>query len=570
MTSYTHEKAKTDVLLALRGALGKEYVPMLSDLELPKDPSLGDLAFPCFRLAKGLSRNPVEIAREVVTKIAPKGFIREARANGPYINFFFDENKVFTDFRKQVSVLSEKFGVVAKKKRRVMVEYSGLNTHKPVHIGHVRNNALGAALVRLMRAQGIQVIAADFVNDLGLHVAQWLWWFGANYHNERPKDIPIGKFLIQVYVEAVAQYDASEEAKAGVAETLKKLEAKDRALMRIWKTTRGWCMKEFDRFHEEVGAKFDTAYAESQVADDRKAIVEALLHRGIAEYSQGAVIVNMEDVGLGVFVILRSDGTALYATTDLALAIQKFKDEPELDASYCITDTRQKQHFAQLYETLRRFGRKEDFRHIGYEFVTLPEGAMSSRKGTVILYDDLRDELIARASEETRKRHPDWKPKKVASVARELALGAMKFDMLKQDPEKAIVFDMKEALSFDGFSAPYLQYMSARIAGILRKAKAPKRGVKPAAIPSGPERKLILHMLRYPDVVQEAALTFRPSSIAQYLFTLAQLFAAFYEAVPVATAADAERALHLEVLRSAKQILLNGLALLGISTVDEM
>jgi arginyl-tRNA synthetase len=208
--------------------------------------------------------------------------------------------------------------------------------------------------------------------------------------------------------------------------------------------------------------------------------------------------------------------------------------------------------------------------HLPYEFVTLPEGAMSSRKGTVILYEDFRNEMLNVARAETKTRHADWSERKVAKAAHAIAFAALKFDMLKQDPEKVIIFDMKSALSFDGFSGPYLQYTCARINGILKKSKKPKKGTKPAPVRDENERQLILELAKFPEIVRASALELKPSFMAHYLFKIAKLFAAFYESVPVSTAADEERALHLAVLADLRAVLGNGLALLGIDVIDEM
>jgi len=566
---YTIEQMKTEALLALKTALGKDYSPTMHDLEKPKDPAHGDLAFPCFRLAQGMKRNPAEIARELAAKIAPKGLIKEVKAMGPYLNIIMDSGKILSDLAKQTKLLGKKYGTITPQKRTVMIEYSGFNTHKPVHIGHVRNVVYGATAVRLMRALGVQVIAADFVNDLGLHVAQWMEEYQKHHLGEKPPKGGTAKWLAQIYVEGVKHYEESEDVKKRVAQILKRFQEKDKATMALWKKSRDLSLKEFKAVHKELGAEFDTFYAESDFVEARMKVVEELVIKGVAKKSQGAIIVDLEDVGLGIFVILRSDGTALYATTDLALALQKFKDY-KLDASYYITDARQKQHFSSLFETLKRSGVEKEFRHLPYEFVTLPEGAMSSRKGTVIYYEVFRDALIEAAREETKKRHPDWKPKAIEKTARALAFGAMKFDMLKSDVTNSIVFDPKEALSFDGFSSPYLQYTTARIAGILRKTKKPARSTKRAEVKDERERRLIVELSRYPDVIREAANSMSPAVIAHYLFSIAKLFADFYEHVPVSQAMESDRALHLEMLGVLSLIMKNGLELLGVEAMEEM
>ncbi|MFH0928167.1 MAG: arginine--tRNA ligase [bacterium] len=565
---YLIEKIKTELLLSLKTALGKEYQPTLEDLVEPKDPAWGDVSFPCFKLAQGLKRNPAEISRELAAKVAIRGYIKEVKAEGPYINFILDHDQVFLALHKQIQVLDSKYGTFAPERRRVMLEYSGLNTHKPLHIGHLRNLVLGAALARLLRAEGVNLVVADFVNDLGLHVAEWLWAYKKFHQGEKtPKDL--GKFMSLVYTEGAAAYEQDPEAKKEILAVLMRLQENDRKIMGLWKKTRGWSLRDFRKIYKEIGAVFDTFYAESALVEKRMKVVEELLKKGIAKESEGATIVDLEDVGLGVLVILRSDKTALYSTTDLALATQKFKDY-KLDMSAVLTDARQKQHFAQVFETLKRAGFKQEMKHIPYEFVTLPEGAMSSRKGTVVLYEDLRDEVYREALEETTKRHPDWSRKKLEKTARALAFGALKFDMLRQDPEKPITFEIKQALAFEGFSAPYLQYTTARISGILRKAGKLKKLPKKIEIKERSEEQLLILALRYPEIVRRAAEELKPSLMAHYLFVLAQTFADFYESVQVLRSVPEEKQLHLAVLSDLLVVMRNGLELLGIETLEEM
>ncbi len=359
--------------------------------------------------------------------------------------------------------------------------------------------------------------------------------------------------------------------KAEVMTTLAKLQTGNRKLLALWKKTRAWSLREFSAVHKELDATFDTFYAESQFVDTRMKIVEQLKKKGIAVVSDGATIVHLEDVDLGVQVILRSDGTALYATTDLALWLQKPKDA-KIDASYVITDARQKHHFAQLFETLRRFGSTHEMKHLPYEFVTLPGGAMSSRKGTIVLYEDFRDELVAAAAAETRKRHADWNDAKVHSAARAVAFAAMKYDMLRQDAEKPITFDIKSALSFDGVSGPYIQYTGARIASMLRKApRLPRTPREPdSSLITAAERALTIALARYPEVVRLAATDVRPSLLAEYLFHLSKRFAEFYEVVPVLKAAPELRAFRIRLIQAVHTVLQNGVQILGFELPKEM
>jgi len=267
--------------------------------------------------------------------------------------------------------------------------------------------------------------------------------------------------------------------------------------------------------------------------------------------------------------LVRSDGTLLYNAKDLALAERKEEDfQP--DRSVYVVDARQALALQQLFATLKLMGSKKNLSHLSYEFVTLKGGAMASRKGNVVRYEEFRDKMIEMAREETWSRHQDWEDKQLDRVARTIAFAAMKFPMLRQDLDKMIVFDMKEALSFDGFSGPYILYTITRAKSILKKSKTkPKVAGQPFTEPL--ERQLFVKLSEYPEVVLGIASTNHISALPQYLFDLAQLFSSYYESVPVLQA-DSKQvvAARLATVDAVRQVLENGMHLLGIETLDEM
>ncbi|MBI5765879.1 arginine--tRNA ligase, partial [Candidatus Falkowbacteria bacterium] len=254
----------------------------------------------------------------------------------------------------------------------------------------------------------------------------------------------------------------------------------------------------------------------------------------------------------------------------LALTELKFK-KYKIDKSVVVTDSRQSFYFQQLFKTLKVMGFDKQMVHITYEFVTLKEGAMSSRAGNVILFEDFYEQVLRRAKEETKKRHKDWSDKKIKATAEKIALAAIKFNMLKIGNNNVIVFDIEEALSFDGFSGPYLQYTCSRISSVMKKAgRAGIAEINYAKLNSDIEKELMLKLAEFPPAVQEAVKTYQPSEVAKYLFDLARLFSNFYQKLPILNSEEATRKARLVLVGAVEQVLNNGLELLGIEPLREM
>lgn len=567
------QDAKRQILLDLKSAVGKEFTPTVADLATPPDEKMGEVAFPCFALAKATKRNPAELASEIAAKLEPKGFVARAVAAGPFVNFTLDAKALGDAVLGEIAAQKDGYGTLLRqgsggRGTRVLVEFANPNTHKEVHVGHLRNFFVGQAVVNLLKAAGQEVIPASYVNDLGTHVAKTLWMMKKS--GESPGKEDRIAFMGRMYTAAVREEEADPEGvRKEVSAIHRDLEELKGPYVGLWKKSRKWSLDGLNAIFKELGLTIDKTYYESELIDETKRIVEDLRHRSIAVQSEGAVIVDLSPEKLGVNLLVKSDGTLLYNAKDLALAYRK-DDDYHADRSLYVVDGRQSLALKQLFATLKRAGFQKELGHVSYEFITLKEGAMSSRKGNIIRYEALRDEMLAIARAETARRHQDWSAKKVEKVARAVAFAAIRFGVLKQDLDKAITFDMQEALSFDGFTGPYLLYTCARAKSLLKKAGRAKRSASGSALTHPSERALLMRLARFPELVHEAAATVHPSGVAQYLFDLAQSFAAFYEAVNVlASEGDAKRS-RLALVDAVRQTLENGLGLLGIGTVEEM
>ena len=551
---------------AFLGALAEDA------LVYPPDTKFGDIALPCFAYAQSAGKNPAELARAIAESgVVASEWVSAVNAAGPYVNFVLKGDALarvlFAALKKPALFGTNDFG----KGERVMIEYPSPNTHKEFHIGHVRNVCLGVALTHLYEASGFKMAQVDYTNDLGSHVAKCLWALMKFHKGEKPPRGREARWLGAVYAEGAQKLEAYPEYAPEVSEVLQKLESRDKVVHTLWKKTRAWSIKGMNGYLKELGARYKREFFENEVKDEGKKIVAELLKKGIAKKSQGAVIIDMEAQGFGIMLLLKSDGTGLYSTSDLALARKKFKLF-KIDRSINITDVRQSLYFKQLFHALALSGFTQKMTHIGYEFVRLPEGAMASRTGRVILYEDMRDEIIEAAAEETKKRHPEWSARKIADTAHALALAGLKFGMLKYDPNKVIVFDKKEALSFEGFTGPYLLYTFARMNSLLKKTRSVARGLVDAALlADAHEKQLAIHAARLPEIVQSATENNNPSELAQYAYKLCQLFGGFYEHCPVLRAPneDVGRA-RIALVQAAQSVLEQSLKLLDIPLIQEM
>ncbi len=567
---YVIQEAKQEVIQELKKAVGKGFSPSLDELATPPDLKMGDIAFGCFALAKKLGQAPNEIATEIAAKIGAKGSIARVRAVGPYVNFTLAEKTFGTELLKEIKTMGKEYGSSdVGKEKRVMVEYANLNTHKDVHIGHLRNLFVGQMAVNVLRANGYDVIPVAYINDLGLHVAKSVWALGALHGDEKVDEDKRVETLRSVYVEANEKLEEEPGLKARVTEVFQELEEQKGEATVLWKDTRQWSIDHLKKIYGELGLELDHWYFESEVIGRTKKALDDLIEKGILVKSEGAWIVDLQDENLGVNLLIKSDGTLLYNAKDIGLALKKEDDYHPLRSIY-VVDNRQSHALGQLFATLKRMGFDRELVHLSYDFVTLAGGAMASRKGNVIRYEDFRDQMIDQAKEETLKRHEDWKVKKVDAVARAVSFAAMRFGMLKQDTDKKITFDLDEALSFDGFTGPYLLYTHARIQSLLKKAKGVKPVFSASLLKERAEHKLLIQLAAYPELVFSVGQSLDLSQIARYLFELSKSFSEFYNEVPVLKAEKDVQAERLALVKAVQTVLANGFSILGIDSVDEM
>jgi arginyl-tRNA synthetase len=523
-----------------------------------------------------------EIAAGIADQIGiPDGFSKVEAVKG-YLNLTFDP-ALYT--RRVIDTVLELGGSYGRGKRldeQVMVEFSQPNTHKAFHVGHLRSAILGDVLSNLLDAAGYDVVRANYPGDMGLHVIKWLWNY-ENFHLGEKPGRDITRWMGDLYSEASKRLDENPELDNEVREVYRRWDRREPALVALWKETRQWSLDGFTEMYNRLGIHFDTYYFNSMFEDSGREMVQDLIQKGIAEDERpdnGPVVVKLDEkLGLKtekyrVFVILRSDGTALYATEDLALARQKFTDYPDLSRSYYVVDVRQSLHFTQVFKTLELAGYDWATRcfHVPYEIVSMPGNVvMSSREGSVVLLEDLLREATERALQVVREKNPELSEDQKQEIARAVGIGAIKYPMLTRDNTKVVTFDWQSALDFNGQAAPYIQYACVRANSILRKAAVNLRGSLIPDYPlSQPEVVLIDLIGRLPNEIQNAARDLRPLLITTLAYDLAKAFNDFYTQCPVIQAEENIRNSRLRLVAAAKQAMTNSLALLGITAPQAM
>ncbi len=536
----------------------------------------GDLAFPLFQIAKEAKTNPAQAAKALQEQLKTlPAFVKEARAIGPYLNFFLDFNQVAKTIVPSLvsgAYFQEK---LTENSPRTMIEYSQPNTHKELHVGHMRNLCFGDSLIRLHRYAGFDIVASTFPGDVGTHVAKCLWYM--KYRNKSP--VPAtkkGAWLGSMYSTAHNTLEAERgtpqevENRDKLTMILKQLEQKSGEFYDLWKETREWSIELMNEVYNWAGVKFDVWYWESEVDSDSVKLIKEYQARGLFKEDQGAIGIDLDAYKLGFCMLIKTDGNGLYATKDIELARRKFQ-EYKIERSLYVVDKRQEHHFKQVFKTLELMGfeNAKNCLHLQYDFVELPDGAMSSRKGNIIPLQSLIENMVKLIKEQYLARYiTEWSAEEIEKTAQIVAKGAIKYGMTRIDPSKKIVFDMQEWLKLDGESGPYIQYAYARINSMLNKLGTPKS--QDLLIDTPQEQNLVAEFTKFHHVVKDSVEQYRPSILTSYLYDLSRAYNSFYAECPVGSAEEPLRSSRLQLSKATANILKQGLSLLGIEAPERM
>jgi arginyl-tRNA synthetase len=506
--------------------------------------------------------------------------IDSIQATKGYLNIYFDSTFYARHVIDAVINIGEEYGRGKDSARTIMVEFSQPNSLKAFHVGHLRNMVLGAAISSILEYSGNKVVRANYLGDIGLHVITWLWNYGKYHKGEEPPAQNQIRWMGDLYAEAVRRREESADNEAEIRALFKKWNEKDEELIGIWERTRQWSLQAFDQIYQQMGISFDHIYYESEVEDAGKILIEDLIRRGLAkdERPAGSVYIDLDELQgttdkYRVLVLLRSDGTSLYSTKDIPLAIKKF-EQYRLDQSIYVVDVRQSLYFKQIFKVLELMGFpwSKNCYHLAYEIVNLPGNVtIASREGAVILLEDLIREAEQRALAIVEKKNPDLSQQEKEDVALAVAIGAIKYSLLSRDNTKVITFDWDSALDVNGQAAPYILYAGVRANSILKKSGN--------LIPDSAdinqdltqqEIQLVELISRFPQEVQRAAQGLRPLILTNYSFELARAFNDFYAVCPVLNEREEIRNFRIRLVKAARQTIINVLRLLGITLPNVM
>lgn len=584
-----HNKIYQEISNLIADAIAQAYPDVklspeeiISQLGAAPNLKMGHFAFPCFPLAKVAKMGPPQIANNLLEKIQKPEWIADVITQGPYLNFFLT-SKAYGELVVEAALSGDFFNrVISKDVRKTMIEYSQPNTHKELHVGHMRNLCLGNAIVRMSKYAGVEVIPSTYPGDVGTHVAKCLWYY--KYHNkEQAPAEHKGAWLGRLYssannlLEDQKGTDKEEENRAILTAILKELEEKNGEYYELWKETREWSIALMKEAYEWADVEFDRWFWESEVDSPSLELAKEYHQKGFFKEDDGAVGIDLSDHKLGFCILIKRDGTGLYATKDILLAKKKF-EEFNIKRNIYVVDNRQAHHFKQVFKILDLMGFEEskDCFHLQYDVVELPDGAMSSRSGNIVPLMD----LIAQMEETIKTNYlnryledPDsgWTIEEVDRTATMVANGAIKYGMIRVDNNRKIVFDMNEWLKLDGETGPYLQYVHARICSLAEKLNYSEGSVDWNQLVATQETALLQKLSLFNSVVESGVDQLKTIHLCSYLYELGKLFNSFYAECPIGKADSEElKKSRLALAVATGKVMNKGLEILGIPAPTKM
>ena len=582
------QKIIADTLNGIAPKTCDKILPEQINIETPPNPEMGDVAFPLFTFAKSFKTSPAKIASDVCARLLENEDIKKygmPKAIGPYLNVFLAKGDLASNVLDKVLTEKENYGKTSSLSgKRIMIEFSSPNTNKPLHLGHLRNDALGESISRILKFCGADVFKVNIINDRGVHICKSMIAYQKFGEGKTPEseNIKSDRFVGDMYV-AFHKYSQEnpEKAEAEAKQMLLDWEAgENKELIGLWKKMNGWAIEGIKETYKRTGISFDKLYFESETYLKGKDQILKGLEAGVFyKEEDGSVWVDLAPIKLDKKVLLRSDGTSLYMTQDIGTAISRHKDWPFNQMIY-VVGNEQEYHFKVLFYVLKQLGFEwaDDLYHLSYGMVNLPEGKMKSREGTVVDADDLINSLQDEALKKIEENGREKEVGDAAVAAENIAVGALHYFLLQVSPKKDMLFNPKESLSFTGNTGPYLQYMGARISSILRKAETAegkeklKNGkLNASLLTNESEWELLKTLEDFPEQVGRSALRKDPSALTAYLYELSKAFSRFYRDCPILSGENADLSYtRMELARATKIVLQNAMNLVLIPFMEIM
>lgn len=538
-------------------------------IEIPPKSEMGDYSFPCFRLAKAYKKAPVKIADDIVEAIDKELFEKVENLNG-YINFFLDKKAVVKAVTEEVEEKKDRFGgsdLGAGKK--IIVEYSSPNIAKPFHIGHIRSTVIGNSIYKLYDFLGYDTIRINHLGDYGTQFGKMIVAYRKWGSEEEVRQAPI-QTLLGLYVKFHEEAETHPELEDEARETFRKLEDGSEEEYKLWEWFREESLKEFSRVYDMLGISFDSYAGESFYSDKMDRITDMMAEKGLLQESQGAEIVDLSAYDMSPALIRKKDGSTLYITRDIAAAVYR-KEHYHFDKNIYVVAAQQNLHFQQWFKIIELMGFDwaDQCVHVPFGLVSLDDGTMSTRKGKVVFLED----VLNRAVEKTREvmEEKNVGNDNIDEVSKQVGIGAVIFQELSNNRIKDYTFSWDKVLNFDGETGPYVQYTHARACSVLRKAQVDvTTDVDFSFITTETAYELAKLILRFPQVVIDAANKYEPSVVTRHIIDIAQAFNKFYHDEHIIVEDLEEQKAKLLLVDAARQTIANGLYLLGMEAPARM
>ena len=555
-------KQKVVDLVSEQVDLPKEKISML--IERPKNPKMGDYAFPAFALAKIEHKNPALIAKDIAEKISDDNFT-SIQAVGPYVNFAIDHAKLVNATLNDVLTEKEHFGDQKLGEGNVPIDMSSPNIAKPMSMGHLRSTVIGNSIAKTLEKVGYTPIKINYLGDYGTQFGKLITAYRLWGNEEDVKKDPITNlfhYYVKFHEEAEKDPKLEDEGRAA----FKKLENGDEEEIKLWKWFREVSLQEFNRIYKELGVTFDSYNGEAFFNDKMQPVVDELREKGLLEESRGAQVVNLgEDENPAL--ILKSDGSSLYMTRDLAAALYR-KKEYDFVMSLYVAGGEQTGHFKQLKQVLKKMGYdwSDNIHHIPFGLITQGGKKLSTRKGNVVFLDQVLKDAVSLAEQQIEEKNPNLSNKK--QVAHDVGVGAVVFHDLKNDRMDNFDFDLEEVVRFEGDTGPYVQYTNARAQSILRKANK-EISMDNLSLNDDWSFAVAKALADFPAIVEKASEKFEPSIIAKYALDLSKKFNKYYANVRLLDE-DNQLNARLALVQATSIVLTEALRLLGVNAPKEM
>ena len=546
---------------------GIDAAELISFIEIPPNKEMGDYALPCFKLAKIMRKAPVKIAEELKNAFTLDENISSCEAIGGYLNFKVNRKGFADGLLKKIISESNFYGSdTIGNGKTICIDYSSVNIAKQFHIGHLSTTVIGSALCKIFRFLGYKVVGINHLGDYGTQFGKLIVAFKKWSSIEAVKEKGL-KELSRIYVKFHEEAERDPSLDDEARRYFKMIEEGDKESNSLFELFKSITLKEVDKIYKLLNVTFDSYAGESFYNDKMQPVVDEMREKNILKISDGASIVDLEEYGMPPCLILKSDGSTLYATRDIAAAVYR-KNTYNFDKCLYVVAYQQNLHFKQFFKVLELMGKPwaKDMVHVAYGMVSLESGSMSTRKGQVVLLEDVIDKTIEEAYKVIEQKNPSLPDKE--NIARAVGTGAVIFGALCNNKIKDIVFSYDRVLSFEGETCPYVQYTVARCNSILNKLGEPNEYLDVEMCDA--EYDVIAELGRFPEVVKSAGEKYEPSLVTRYALDLASAFNKFYIDCKIAITDENPRNFRLSIAKAVKITLTNALTLLGIETVEQM